>query len=310
MKTISSQLAAHLALSSTTLATLWKVKRRDNTIIGFTDHDKDVKYDASDGDGTVTYVASTGFTPTAIETGSDLGVDNLEVTAFLEVDAISDVDLRNGVYDFCSIEIRIVNYMDLTQGDLKFRSGTVGQVKSQNGIGNFEIRGLIFYTSTAIGQLYGPTCRVELGSTECGIDLSLWIQNGLVESVTDRQTFVPGSAPSSTPLLMRGSATPTLPAPPGWFSNGVIVWTSGANAGFSMECKNWDGTTVTLFENMGFDIQPGDTFTIEPGCNLGSGPTGDCQNKFVNIVNFRGEPFIPGADQIMIYPNADGSVPK
>lgn len=305
MKVVSSPFAAHLALPVTTLATLWKVKRRDSTIIGFTDHDLDIKYNAGDVDGLVTYVASTGFTPTAIETGSDLAVDNLEVTSFLEVGAITDVDLRNGLYDFCTIEIRLVNYMDLTQGDLKYRSGTVGQVKSQNGVGNFEIRGLMFNTSTALGKLYGPTCRAELGDDECGIDLSLYIQNGTVNTVTNLQVFTPVSG-----LVKRGSGTPSAPAGDQWFTNGVLVWLTGANAGFSMEVKNWDGTIVTLFENMGFAIAPGDTFSIEPGCNLGTGPTGDCQNKFLNIVNFRGEPFIPGADQIMLYPNADGSVPK
>lgn len=302
MKIISSQLNAHLSQATTTIATLWKVKRADGVILGFTDHDHDVLYDAGDGDGPVNYVAAHGFTPTAQETGSDLGVDNLEVTAFIDVSAITDTDLRAGLYDFCTIEIRLVNYTDLTQGDLKLRTGTIGNVKVQNGVGNFEVRGLMYRCGLAIGKLYGPTCRAELGDSECTVNLTAYEQNGSVNSVTDHRTFVPNAG-----LLMIGSTTPTTPAPPGWFSQGLLTWLTGANAGFSMEIATWDGTSIELFENMQNVIAPSDTFTLSPGCNLTIGPNG-C-GRFNNIVNFRGEPFIPGPDQLMIYPNSDGSVP-
>ena len=43
MKPISSSLAAHLAGEVTTLATCWKLMLRDNTVLGFTDHDKNIK---------------------------------------------------------------------------------------------------------------------------------------------------------------------------------------------------------------------------------------------------------------------------
>lgn len=303
MKVISPTLQSHLNNSVTTLATLWKVKRQDGIILGFTDHDQDIKYDAGDGDGLVTYAAAVGFTPSAQETGSELGTDNLEVTAFLEVAAITDTDLRAGIYDFCIIEIRLVNYTDLTQGDLKLRSGSVGNVKVQNNLGYFEIRGLLFRLSTAIGQLWGPTCRVELGDSKCTVDLSLFRQTGSVFSATDFRTFVP---PANS-LLMVGSATPSAPAPARWFNAGVLVWLTGSNAGFEMEVRNWDGATIELFENMPFLIQAGDTYTIEPGCDLTR--LGDCKNKFNNVINFRGEDTIPGMDQILMYPNADGSVP-
>ena len=41
--------------------------------------------------------------------------------------------------------------------------------------------------------------------------------------------------------------------------------------------------------------------TVEPGCNK---TIYDCSNKFSNIVNFRGEPFVPGMDAMMDYPDA------
>jgi uncharacterized phage protein (TIGR02218 family) len=157
-----------------------------------------------------------------------------------------------------------------------------------------------------MGEAYGPQCRADLGDAQCTIDLSLFIQNGIVETVSDRRTFVPAAAPSATPLVMRGSATPTAPAPSGWFNQGVISFTSGDNNGFKIEVLNWDGTTLLLFESLPFNIQPGDTFTIEPGCDK---LISTCLTKFNNLVNHRGEPLIPGMDQILIYPNSGGGIP-
>jgi uncharacterized phage protein (TIGR02218 family) len=131
MKTISTALAAHLGLSCTTVCVLWKVKRADGTILGFTNHDVDVTY--NDGADTVDYEALTGYTPSAVESGSDLGTDNLQVTAFLDAEAITEADLRAGLYNYADIQMRLVNYVDLTMGDLKIRKGTLGQVKLQNG---------------------------------------------------------------------------------------------------------------------------------------------------------------------------------
>lgn len=287
MKSVSTDLLAHLAGETTTLATLWKVKRQDGTLLGFTTHDVDIVYDDGLGDGDVTYMASTGLQPSATETATDLGVDNLQVAAFLDSDAITEADIRAGFYDYATIQICIVNYADLTMGDLKIRKGTLGQIKVQNGQFSAEIRGLSFYFGTVIGKTFGPPCRADLGDADCTVDLSPLRQTGSVDTFSDAREFVPASGLS--------------PADPGYFTDGVLTWTSGANNGALIEVSDWDGTTVTLFESMPFPIAHGDTFTIEPGCNK---TIGDCFGKFNNIANFRGEPYIPGTDAILEYPDA------
>jgi hypothetical protein len=54
MKTISTALAEHLAGDVTTLATCWKITRRDGVVLGFTDHVRDLDVDG------VTYRAASG----------------------------------------------------------------------------------------------------------------------------------------------------------------------------------------------------------------------------------------------------------
>ncbi|MDH3770986.1 MAG: DUF2163 domain-containing protein [Nitrospirota bacterium] len=54
-KTISSALTQHLAGEVTTLATCWKITRRDSVVQGFTDHVLDLEIDR------VTYKAASGY---------------------------------------------------------------------------------------------------------------------------------------------------------------------------------------------------------------------------------------------------------
>ena len=46
MKTFSPSLAAHLAGGITTLCTCWRITRSDGAVLGFTDHDRTIIFDA------------------------------------------------------------------------------------------------------------------------------------------------------------------------------------------------------------------------------------------------------------------------
>jgi uncharacterized phage protein (TIGR02218 family) len=308
MKAASTAMQTHLATANpTTLAWLWKVKRSDGTLLGFSSHDVDIAYDDASGDGSITYLAKTGYSSSAIAGKSDTSVDNTEVKGFIDSSAITEQDLRENKYDNALVSMMVINWNDLTMGHVLVRTGTLGVVKLKNGLWTAEHRGLAYRLGTVLGDSYGPICRAQFGSGLNGIDmLSTWLckidvtlyrQTGSLASVTDQFNVVPTAG-----LLQVGSATPTAPAPAGWFDDGILTFTSGVLNGVSIEIKSWDGTTLSLFLPLG-QVLPAasDTFTIEPGCNH---TIYDCNNKYNNTVNFRGEPFIPGMDAILNYPNA------
>jgi uncharacterized phage protein (TIGR02218 family) len=291
MKTASDDLKTHLAGSATTLATLWKLTLADSpeTVMGFTTHDQNIVYDG------VTYLAATGVSNTASQSGSDLSVDNQEVTGFLDSDTISEDDIRKGVYDNAVIEVMVVNWGDLTQGHYMLRKGTLGTVKMINGVFTAELRGLTQKLTTQLGSTYGAICRAELGSQTtddpapqwpCGFDISTLQESGTVASSADARTITPNSG---------------LTATSAYFDNGLITFSGGSLAGRTFEIKSWDGTDLKTFLPLPLQPQAGDAFTITPGCNH---TTDDCINKFDNIVNFKGEPFIPGPDVVLNYPDA------
>ena len=110
MKTVSAALAQHVAGEITTLATCWKITRRDGVVQGFTDHVRDIEIDG------VTYKAAGGYTRTAIRSTADLAVDNLDVENVFSGDGITEEDLRASKYDFTEARMFLINYEDLGQG--------------------------------------------------------------------------------------------------------------------------------------------------------------------------------------------------
>ncbi len=274
MKIISTQLDAHLALEVTTTATCWKLTRRDATVFGFTNHDQDLVV------GGVTYQATSGFTPSAVANNSELSVDNLDVEGVIDSAVIAEADIQAGLYDYAQVEIFIVNYADLTQGALNLRTGWLGEIKFSKNKFVAEVRGLMQNLAQGIGSLYSPSCRAKLGDAECGITLASFTVTSSITAVTDNQVFADSS---------RAEAD-------GYFAGGVITFTSGLNNGLAMEVKEFVGGLVTLVFPMAYTVAVNDTYSMYAGCDKSFGT---CGTKFSNVVNFRGEPHVPGIDRVL-----------
>jgi len=276
MKSASPALATHLAGEVTTLATCWRLERADGWVRGFTDHDRELVVDG------LTYVASTGFLPSAIKTASDLSVDNLDVDGFLDDAALRAEDLIAGLFDGARIEVFIVNWADLGQGRLLLRKGFLGEIKRADQRFSAEIRGLSNRLQQTAGKLYSRLCRVDLGSSECGVALGPRTDTYAVTQVIAADTV----------RIVTARAT-------GYFTFGKATFTTGANAGAVNEVLLHDGQTIRLFVPMPRPIVVGDQIVLVAGCDK---TPETCNAKFANILNFRGEPHIPGNDKVFSYP--------
>jgi len=274
MRTIPVALASHFQQETMTIATCWKATLKNGTVYGFTDHTSNLVFDA------VTYLASAGYTPSSITTTEALSVDNLEVVGMLSNDAIADADIHAGLWDYAEIEIFQVNYADLTQGALYLRKGWLGEVRTGRSVFSAELRGMTQKLQQTIGELYSPSCRATLGDTRCGVNLASFTFNGTVQTVTSNRQFTDSGLAQAN----------------GYFDYGIITFTGGLNAGISMEVKTYTTGAVLLQLPMPYGVQVGDTFSIVAGC--AKRIIEDCKTKFNNVVNFRGEPYFPGVDQL------------
>ncbi len=145
-------------------------------------------------------------------------------------------------------------------------------------------------TSDASQPVYDTTIgQLTTDGSAVFISRNAWTRVGIAVAATDRRSF--------TATISDARAVD------GWFNGGVIVWETGDNVGAAMEVKDWinSGGALTLFLGMPYEIQSGDAFRIYPGCDKRSAT---CIAKFNNIINFRGEPHVPGNDQFLQYPDA------
>ncbi len=288
MRTTSVALAAHIASNATTMAVCWKVTRTDAHVFGFTSHDSDLAIDG------VTYVATHGIGRSALEAATKLQATNLEIIGFLDTAAITEEDLRAGMWDHAEVRVFEVNRADLSMGVLKQLRGWLGEVTVEGGGYKAELRGLADALNKSVGEVVGPACTAILGDARCTVDLTDYTTSGEVTSVVDTHRKFDTDLASAT---VRLTPTSTGVPPAGYFDAGLLTWATGANAGRRMEVKTSaaDGR-LELQLQMAAAIAPGDTFTVKAGCLKAREV---CVTKFGNIVNFRGFPDLPGVDKIM-----------
>lgn len=293
MKSIPIELQAHLDSQVNTTCLLLKITRNVGAFgaalppLGVTTLDQAVTYD--DGDGAITYSAMAGFIPSNLSTTGDMGVDNAEaeilVPAF-DLGPVVEADINAGRYDSAPFVLYRVNYNDLTAGRHEIiLSGTLGQARVVGGLSAFcELRSLTQQFKQTVCEVDSLTCRATFGDAKCGYDVSTLWENGTVSSVgaeTDR--IFAGTSAFATNAL----------AP------GMVQWLTGDNAGRSYEIEantTVSGTTtVALVFPTPFPIKVGDTYKMRPDC--GKQFLRDCRDTWDNVLNFRGEPYIPVGDE-------------
>ena len=273
VRSISAALQAHLNEEATTIAMLWRLTRQDDVVMGFTNYDVDIEHNG------LTYVAMEGFSPSEVKINDDFSVNNSDVEGILSSGVITEAHLSGGVYDFATVEVFYINPNDVPAGAILIKRGYVGEVQMNNGTFVAEVRGLGEHLQRTIGEVYSPNCRATLGDARCGVDIEVLTVAGSVTEVIDNQTFKDSS-------LTQENA---------YFIGGRVKWTSGSNNLLTMEVKEFLATEVVLMLPMTSNIDIGDTFEIISGCDKS---LKTCNDKFSNILNFRGEPNVPGNDKI------------
>lgn len=159
---------------------------------------------------------------------------------------------------------------------LKF-IGRVAEVNISKSLAVFSVNShLELLNQNMPRNLYQSSCVNTLYDASCTLNRTSFAVSGTVAS-------------GSTAI----SINATLSQATGYFDQGIITFTSGANNGISRTVKSYvHGTpsTASLIAPFAATPAPGDTFTIYPGCDKTSAT---CASKFSNLLNFRGFPFVP-----------------
>lgn len=266
MKKLPTNLLDHINSDVTTLATCVKITLKSGKIITLTDSNRNITIDR------IIYNSSNGFSSSSIIMSNDLDIDNFDITMVIDSNYISEQDIIAGLYDHSYIEIFMVNYEAPDMGAIDITQGYFGEIKIINGKFTVEVRGLTYKFNKLIGELYSPNCRTKFGDKRCKIDRNKYSKNGVVEEVTSYYSFYDSR---------RGENI-------GYFDFGIVEFNE---LGFRYEIKDFVNKKLEFYLPFDKSIKAGDKYIITPGCDK---TVNMCKNKYNNIINFRGEPHIPG----------------
>jgi uncharacterized phage protein (TIGR02218 family) len=276
MRALTSELRARLESGATTFCACWRVIRRDGSVQGFTDHDRDIVFDG------VTFSVMSGLDGSTYDSELGFSIGGSEVSGALSSASIEEDALLNGAWDGARVEMWRVDWREPVHRIL-LHVGVVGEVRRTGGAFVAELRSLSHALDQERGRLYSANCDADLGDARCGFQL-------LAPPFANDLVVVEGG---------RGEVTAALPSTaPGFFSNGRILFTSGLNNGSQAHIKDHRGNTLVLWTPLAHAPAAGDGFRLTAGCDK---TFATCRTKFSNTANFRGFPHLPGNDELFSY---------
>lgn len=259
-----------------TVATFWRVARRDGIALGFTTHDADLWFDG------LVHRAMPGMLPSAIRRSADLEPDSAEVEGALSHDSISRADLAAGRFDGARVAIGVVDWQTLEHHVL-YR-GAIGQVEEQDGRFTADLVSRKAELQRDPVPRTSPTCRAEFCGPGCGLS---------AQRFTTAARITGCNLQTGAVMLEAGLATES-------FQSGYLRWIDGPLTGLTSEIAGASGSEVLLATPLDDEIPPGTRVLLREGCDR---TIETCSGRFDNALNFRGEPFLPGNDLIARYPS-------
>lgn len=288
MTTYPPALAAHFAREVTTICHCWRLTRKDGSLTGYTDHDRQLAI------GGLVFEPETGFSASEARDTLGLAVDTVDVEGALSSDRIRDEDIAAGLYDGAKVETLLVNWRQPADFAV-VKTATIGKITRSDERFVAELESLVAALDQPNGRYVTRACDAELGDARCGFLLA---QSGF--------TATGSVVTTSASETMRVTGLDSHDA--GWFSSGTLTWTSGARAGRTERIvahrKEAGGTVFVLLPSVGPAVEAGDAFSVVAGCDK---TFATCKAKFSNALNFRGFPHLPGNDTAYSYVTDGGS---
>jgi uncharacterized phage protein (TIGR02218 family) len=203
----------------------------------------------------------------------------------------------NGMFDAATVTVwtaymPLGNYGNVSNGiETKF----YGQIAKINDIDSlsveFDVADPFYLLGGSAGKvprrLYKPDCPWNFGDANCGVNLAGTSVGGY--HITQAFTAASGS----TQWILAPATAFSQPA--GYFTQGIVTCTSGANGGLSWTVKLHDSSGyLELMNPMLLPPNAGDSFSVVAGCDR---TLTTCTNKFNNATNFGGTPWVPPASR-------------
>lgn len=254
-----------------TVATFWRIWRKDGVAQGFVTHDRDLWF------GGMLHRAAPGLTPSAIRRTAGFADEGADVEGALAHDCIAESDLAVGRFDGAEIAIGAVDWESLANA--VFYRGTIEAVSREGNGFTAELASAKAALAVDPVPRSSPTCRARFCGPGCGLSPPRFTRRAsLVAAIEGRARFEAIDA--------------------ALYAGGELRWCDGAQAGLSVTILAVEADDL-LLDRDPTGIAPGAIALLREGCDH---TIATCAARFANAANFQGEPFLPGTDLLAHYP--------
>lgn len=260
-----------------TVATFWRVLRRDGVTLGFAAHDRDLWFDGQ------LHRAAPGMVPSAIRRHAGFEPDSAEVQGALSHDALSAFDLAIGRFDGARILIGLVDWESL-ETHVVYR-GTIGAVSEDAGRFTADLVSRKADLQRDPVPRTSPSCRAQFCGPGCTLSPARFNHTGVLAG------FDP----------VRNAAAIATDADLSLLVGGRLRWLDGPLAGQTAELGGIDAGQLVIDTPIDHPPPAGTACLLREGCDR---TLTTCAARFANAANFQGEPHLPGNDLITRYPAA------
>ncbi|RDC61012.1 hypothetical protein HME9302_02229 [Alteripontixanthobacter maritimus] len=258
------------------VATFWRIERRDGVTLGFSRHDRDLRFDG------VLHRAAPGMLPSAIRRSSDLSQDSAEMEGALSHDTITQQDLADGRYDGAQVAVGAVDWETLENAIL-YR-GAIGTVSGEAGRYAAQLQSAKAALDTDPVPRTSPTCRARFCGPGCTLSPARFTVEATVTTFdADASTITAASINSSL------------------YAYGTLTWLDGPQVGLSVRILQNDEDLLILERPPAINTPANARVRLRQGCDH---TLATCADRFGNAINFQGEPFLPGNDLLTRTPFA------
>lgn len=224
------------------------------------------------------YLSAVGFQFSGYASGTGTGPSMVDLEGIVGLAGIGRDQLSSGQFDGARCYLFAVDMFAPAEDAEPIVVSILGRVHLLDFKYRVEEMALSDALGQTVGATYTPQCPKRLGGTEfagCKADLAAHTVTGTITAVTS-STIIEDAA---------------LTMADGWANGGTLIFTSGQNVGLKIPAvKLQIGKVVELFEPPYYPPAVGDTFQLIAGCDKS---LSTCRDKFNNLVNFGGFPFVP-----------------
>ncbi len=277
-----------------------RLEATNGTVLRFAAHPTDLVM--SNGNA---YLTGTGYEFSGLAATTSFSASSQDFTGFVSsaIGMLSRDEVASGVWDNARAYVFATSWFIPLDNEEDCAAFIFGKAELVDDRYKVEFMGLIDALSQSPGYSFSPTChnvfldrvlgepdKLPYGRSGCtgprsapdGPDYASLLVTGTITSVTD-QYYIADSG---------------LTQVDDYFGNGLIRFTSGANAGLKpLVIKAYSQTGGVIFTQEAWFYLPevGDTYEMIPGCRKRL--TEDCVGKWGNALNMRAHPHIPAPTQ-------------